>query len=123
MGARRKFVDQARQHFLAGATLTEQEDRDVNVGDECGLRANLLHCRAGSDEEHVVAKFFDFARIALTLGRADALSNDRVEFRFLERLGQIIDRPEAHGLHDFASVVHAGEHNDFQSGLELAELF
>ena len=123
MGARRKLVDQARQHFLAGAAFAQQQDRDIDVGDQRGLRTNLLHRRAGGDEEHVVAKLFDFAGIALALGRADALSNDRIEFGFLKRLGQIIDRAEAHGLHHFARVVHAGEHHHFQSGLELAKLF
>ena len=122
VGARRKFMDQPRQHFLAGTAFTEQEDRDVDVGDERGLGADLLHRRAGSDEEHVVAKFLDIAGVGLTLGRADALPNDRVEFGFLERLGQIIDRAEAHRLHDFARVIHAGEHDNFQSRLELAQL-
>src|ERR1019366_8165592 len=78
VGARREFVDQARQHFLAGTAFAEQKDGDVDIGDKRRLRANLLHRRAGRDEEYVVAKFFDLARITLAFGRADALSNDRV---------------------------------------------
>ena len=116
-------MDQARKHFLAGTAFTEQEDRDINVGDERGLGTDLLHRRAGSDEEHVVAKFFDIAGVSITLGGADTQSNDRVEFGFLERLGQIIDGAEAHRLHHFARVIYAGEHDNFQSRLELAQLF
>src|SRR5665811_1839960 len=46
--ARRQFVDQACQHFLAGIAFPQQKDRDVDVRDERGLRTNLLHRRAGS---------------------------------------------------------------------------
>ena len=123
VGARGELVDQARQHFLAGTAFPQQKDGDFDVGDQRRLRTNFLHRRAGSDEEYIVAKFFDFARIALTFGRADALSNDRVKFGFLEGLGEIIDRPQAHRLHHLARVIHAREHHHFQSRLEVAELF
>jgi len=68
-------------------------------------------------------KLFDFASVAFSFGRADALSNDRVEFGLLKRLGQIVDGAQAHGLHDFARVIHAREHDNLQSGLQVAELF
>jgi len=35
--------------------------------------------------------------VAFSFGRADALSNDRVEFGLLKRLGQIVDGAQAHG--------------------------
>ncbi len=112
VGARRELVDQAGEHFLAGTALTKQKHRNVDVSDESGLRANLFHRGAGSDEEHVVAKFFDLAGVALIFGGADALPDHGVEFGFLEGLGQIVDGAEAHGLHNFSRVVHAGEHDD-----------
>ena len=48
--------------------------------------------------------------------------DDGVEFGFLKRLGQIVLRAQLHGLHDFARIVDAGEHDDLHAGLHLAQL-
>ena len=65
MRARRKLVDQASENFLAGATLAEQEHRDVDVRHQRSLRANLAHLRTGCDEEDVIGKLFDVAAVSL----------------------------------------------------------
>ena len=51
MRARGKLVDQARQNFLAGPALAQQQHGDVDIRDQRGLRADLAHRRAGRDEE------------------------------------------------------------------------
>src|ERR1700688_1868018 len=122
MRARRKFVNKTSEHFLARPTLTQQKHWDFDIRNQRRLRANLLHRRTSRNKKYVVAKFFDFAGVALTLRRANALPNDRIEFGLLKRLGQIIHSPQPHGLHHLARVIHAGEHYDFQSGLQLAQL-
>ena len=116
-------MNQARQNFLARAAFAQQQNRNVNVRDQRGLRTDLLHCGAGGHEEHVVAKLFHFSRIAFILRGADALGDDGVEFGFLEWLGQVVGRAQAHGLHHFARVADAGKHDDFEAGLDLAKLF
>ena len=94
---------------------------NIDVGDQRGLRADLAHLRAGGDEENVVGEFFHFAAVSL-LALAEAEIDDGVEFGFLKRLGQVILRAQLHGVHDFARVVDAGKHHDFDAGLDLAQL-
>src|SRR5579864_280196 len=112
MCARRKLVNQAPKDFLAGAAFAQQQDRNVDVRDQGGLRADLPHGRTGSDEEHIVTEFLDFSRISLLI-LTEALIDNRIEFGFLKGLGEVILRPQTHGLNDLASVAYTGEHDDF----------
>ena len=59
--------------------------------------------------------------IVLLVG-PQALIDDVVQFALLKRLGQVIVRAQANGLNDFAGVADAGEHHNFDPGLEMAEL-
>src|ERR1700685_1003861 len=67
MGPWRKLVNQAREYFLAGTAFPQQQNRYLDVRNQCRLRTNLFHRRAGGYEEHVIAKFFDLACIRLAL--------------------------------------------------------
>ncbi len=112
-------MNQAPEHFLAGPAFAEQEHGNIYIGHERGLGADLAHLRAGRDEEHVFGKLFDFSAVGL-LSLAEAEINDGVEFRFLKRLGQVVEGAQLHRVHDFARVVHAGQHDDLDAGLDLA---
>src|ERR1700728_3099876 len=66
---RRELVDQASQHFLAGAALAQEQYRNIYISDQRGLRADLPHNWAGGNEECVFADLLDFAsgrHLALT---------------------------------------------------------
>ena len=117
----RKLMNQAPKNFFAGAAFSQQQDWNVDVRDQGGLRTDLPHGGTGSDEEHIVAEFLDFSRISLLI-LAETLIDDRIELGFLKGLGKVILRAETHGLDDFASVAYAGEHDDFHARTHLAEL-
>ncbi len=119
VGARRKLVNQASEDFFAGAALAQQEHGNVDIGDQCRLRADLAHLRAGRDEKDVVGEFFDFSAVGL-FSLAEAEIDDRVEFRFLKRLGEVVQGPQLHGMDNLARVVDARQHDDLDSGLNLA---
>src|SRR6202049_4210500 len=87
MSARRELVDEPRQNFFSRAAFAEQQHRNVNVGHKCGLRTYLPHGRTGGDEEYILTDFLDLAGKGL-FSLSQALVDDRVEFCFLERLGQ-----------------------------------
>ena len=114
-------MDQASENFLAGSALAEQQHGNVDIRDQRGLRANLAHGGAGRDEENVVGKLFDFAAVSL-FSLAEAEIDDGVQFGFLKGLGEIILGAQLHGVHDFASVVDAGQHHNLDAGLKLAQL-
>src|SRR6267154_3591925 len=105
VGPWRKLMNKPSEHFLAGPAFTQQKHRNFDVRDQRRLRANLLHCRTRRHEKYVVAKFLDFARVSLTLGRAYTLPNYRIELSFLKWFGLIIDRTQAHRLDHFARVT------------------
>ena len=86
VGARRKLVKQPGQHFFAGTTLAQEQNWNVYISYQGGLRTNLTHGRAGSDKKYVIAKFLDLTGISL-LGGAQTLIDNCVEFSFLKRLG------------------------------------
>ncbi len=89
--------------------------------DQSSLRADLPHSGAGGNEECVLADFLGFPtnrRFALT----QALVDHRIQFRFLEGLGQVIMRSQPHGLHDFFRIVDAGKHHHLNSGPLLPKL-
>ena len=67
------------------------------------------------------AEFFHFAAVSL-FSLAEAEIDDGVEFRFLKRLGEIILRAQLHRVHDLARIVDAGQHDDLDAGLHLAQL-
>ena len=75
----------------------------------------------GGDEEHIVTEFLDLSRISLLIF-SQTLIDDGVEFRFLEGLGEVILRAQAHRLHNFASIADAGQHHDLDAGTHLAKL-
>src|SRR5579862_1340926 len=121
MSALGKFVDQAPEDFLAGSALTQKQHRDVNIGDERGLGANLAHGGTGRDEKNVLRKFFDFATVSL-FSLAQTEIDDGIQFRFLKRLGQVVLSTQLHRVHYFAGIVDAGQHHNFDAGLKLAQL-
>ena len=121
MCTRRELVHEARENFFAGAAFPEHKHRDVDVGDQRSLRADLAHRGAGGHEEYVVAQFFDFTRVRLLI-LAETLIDDGVEFCLLKGLGEVILRAQAHGLDDLAGIAHAREHDDFHARLHLAQL-
>src|ERR1700739_705778 len=120
--ARRELVNQPSENLFAGAAFAKQQDWNIDVRDQRGLRADLPHGRARGDEEYIVAEFLDFPGIRLLI-LAQALVDDSVEFGFLKRFGEVILGSEPHGLHDLARVADAGEHDDFHARPYLAELF
>ena len=122
MRALRKLVNQSRQHFFPCAAFTQQQHRNIHVGYQRRLGANLLHRRTAGHKEHVIAKLLNLARVWLRI-RPQALLNDRIQLCLLKRLGQIILSAQTNGLHHLASVAHAGEHHHFHAGFQLLELF
>ena len=60
MGARRKFVDQFRHHFLTGAAFAKHQYRNIHIGDQRGLRTQLAHDRTRGHEKDLIANIFDF---------------------------------------------------------------
>ena len=114
-------MDQAPEDFLAGSALAQQQHRDIYICDQRGLGANLAHRGTGRDEEYVVRKFFDFAAVSL-FSLAEAEVDDGVQFRFLKGLGEVVLRAQLHRVYYFASVIDAGQHDNFYAGLKLAQL-
>src|SRR5438045_1256502 len=62
VGAYRHLVNQPGQNLFANTTLAEQKDGYINLGDQCYLSPDLLHSRAGSQEEEVIFEVFDHLR-------------------------------------------------------------
>src|SRR5215469_3328535 len=88
MRSRGELVDQPGEYFLARSALTQEQDRDVNVGHQRRLRANLAHRRTGRDEKHIIAELFHLAAERL-LALPESQIEDRIQFRFLKWLGQL----------------------------------
>src|SRR5205807_8543073 len=66
--ALRQFMNQSCQHFLTRAALTQQQDRDINIGDQRSLGTDLPHGGASGAEEHVIAQLLPFPCIGLLRG-------------------------------------------------------
>ena len=81
----------------------------------------FAHGRAGRDEENVVGKFFHFAAISL-FPLTQAEIDDRIQFGFLKRFGEIVLRAQLHRVYDFARVGDTRQHHDLHAGLKLAQL-
>ena len=87
---------------------------------QCRLRPQLAHVRAGRYEESFVAQVFNFTRVILLI-RAQALINDRIQFGFLEWFCNVIGSSEPDRLHYFLRIVHAGQHHHAHVRLQLAQ--
>src|SRR5436309_2428619 len=74
------------------------------------LRTDLPHGGAGGYEEYVITKLFHVANIVLLID-AKPLIDSRVEFGFLERLGQIVMCSQPYSLYYLAGIADAGEHD------------
>ena len=122
MGARRQLVDQPRHHFLARTAFAQHQHRNVDVRHQRSLGTKLAHYRAGGDKENFIADFFHFARIILLIG-PQTLVDHGVQFALLKRLGQVIVRAQANCLYHLAGIADAGEHHNFNPGLQLPQLF
>ena len=122
MCARRQLVNKPRNYFFSSAALAQHQYRNVHVGNQSHLRTDLPHAGAGRDEKIFVREFFHFARIIL-LVLAQTRINHRVQFSFLERLGDVVLRAQTHCLHHFFRVADAGKNNYFYTRLKLAQLF
>jgi hypothetical protein len=116
MGTWRELMNQPRQNFLAGTALSQQQNRNVDIGDERGLRADAAHGSAGGNKERVVRNLLYLARNN-DAARVEALLNDGIQLLFLKRFGQIVGCALADGLDDLACVADAGEHHDLRVGL------
>ena len=55
-------MNQPSQNFFAGATLTQQQNRNIDIRDQRRLRSDLPHRRTGRNKEHIVAKLFHSLR-------------------------------------------------------------
>src|SRR5207245_6535351 len=120
VSAWRKLMDEPGHHFLAGTTLAQHEHRNVNVGNQRGLRPQLTHDGTGSHEESLVTDVFDFTGVILLI-RTEALVYDCIKFSFLERFGNVVSRPEANRLHHLLSVIDAGQYHHLDVGLQFAQ--
>src|SRR5262249_55051807 len=83
MGARRQLVDEARKNFFSCTAFTKQQHRNVDIGNQGGLRADLPHGGTCRDEEYIVAEFLHFTGVVL-LVRSQALVDDSIEFGLLK---------------------------------------
>src|SRR2546423_15335239 len=115
-------MDQARELYLASATLCKQQNRNVGSGNEGRLWTDLLHLRTGRDEEDVVTQLFDLSCVAFVFCSADALLDNSVQLGLLKRLRQIVMSPKAHRLNDLPRVVYAGKHHNLDPGFHLTQL-
>ena len=102
--------------FLAGAALTGDQHRCPAVGDLFDLAVNLLHWPTFADEvvkrislSHLCTQLFDFAFELLRVERA---VHDDPEFFDVERLREIVCRPQLHGIDRRFHGLRAGQHDD-----------
>ena len=72
LAARRQLVDQHGRDFLAGAALSEDEDRDIGARHQRALRLDLPHALAGPDKGSV---FVEGNLFHVSFGRLLALSS------------------------------------------------
>ncbi len=109
------LMDQAGDDFLAGAALAQDQDRNVHVGDQLGLGANLPHGRAGGHEKYIIAQVLNLSLQGRVIAvSAKTLLNHCLQVGFLEGLGEIVLRAQADGLYDLAGVGQAGQHDDLE---------
>src|SRR5581483_4863120 len=90
-------------------------------------RADFAHRRACRHKELIIAQLFNFSGYGSLSGShralAEAVRENRVQFSFLERLGQVILSTQLDGLGHFARVCYAGKHHDWNSRVSLAQAF
>src|SRR5262245_1489321 len=97
------LMNRARDHFLAGAAFTDDEDIDSEVAYVSDELKNLPHPGALTDDivesiptVNLLAEPFDLALQAVLLERTGDLNKD---FICAERLGHIVERSCVHGFH------------------------
>jgi hypothetical protein len=119
-------VDRARDHLLAGAGLTPQQDADLGPRDAPDGLVDLLHPGRFPDQGPELPHLVDagterhhLARQRLGLGRT---LDQEPHLVVVERLGQVVVGAALHGLHGGAHAA-VGGHDDHRGvGRGLAQL-
>jgi hypothetical protein len=98
----RVVVERLRDELFSGAALAGDEDGRVRLRDLADGLVHLLHRRGVADDAlglheraDLVAQHFDLLGEILVIEGALHRVRDLVE---LERLGDVVERPELHGL-------------------------
>ena len=114
-------MNEPGNNFFSRPAFSKEKNWNINVCYQRRLRTDLPHGGAGGYEEYVITKLFHFANIVLLID-AKALIDYRVEFGFLERLGQIVMCSQPYSLYYLAGIADAGEHDYLYPRPELPQL-
>ena len=101
----------ARQQFLAGAALADDQHARVGAGHHVRLREALFHDGAARDD--VGAPFLGGVREAGDLQRPLDLVE---QFLLVDRLGEEAERAHLRGLHRIRNRAVRGEQDDLEAG-------
>ena len=118
-GARTPRVDHVRHHFLAHAAFAGDEHARFRRRDERDFLEQRRHERAARDDLRRQNFILAITRRG-GFGHARGLLDGDEEFVQINRLGEIIDRAVAHGLHSVADVGVGGDEQDGQRGEPLS---
>ena len=117
--ARAPGVDDVGQHFLAHAALPGDEDPAFGRGNERNIAKQRLHQRAPGDD--MPGQLLAFAKPHRRSPRDASRLADRSEQLIeVDRFGEIVDRPIAHGAHGLANVRICGYEQHGQDRVLLA---
>src|SRR5207249_7643936 len=126
VGARAPVVDRLGDQLLAGAALTGDEDRGAELRDGFDRLEDLLHLRRAADDVADVVAVADLAaellELALQVGVLGRPLQVQPQLLDVERLGDVPERPELHGLDRRLQRLGRGQHDDRQVHVAGAEL-
>ncbi len=103
------MVNGTRHHFLAGAGFARDQDRTLGLRHELGTLDHVLHRAAAPDDAVVIELGIALADQVLALGAEplviERVADQRDQLLDLERLLQVVERPE---LHRLDGALHRG---------------
>jgi len=99
-------VDEHGRDFLAGAALSENEDRDVGARDQRALGLDFAHALAGSDKGSVFVEgdFLDVGVVGMLAGFFEAFLDGKVDIGFSKRLEDYALGAHLRGCYDFVQL-------------------
>ncbi len=118
LALRAVIVDRARDHLLAGSGFPRDEDRALRSRDDFGRADDVLHPPAAAHEAVVIEVRVALADEISMLGAKPLMieraADDDEELVDFERLLQVVERPELHGLDGALDRRVRGHHDDLR---------